>query len=122
MSPALIRRSGRHSRLQAHIALLLIFTCLAVARSSESSGTFPVSPRRTVRARTNEAGVDPYPQSFRIFDIVLYHDEAYMLYIRLRTLRAYVDRHYIGFSLFSFSHNVEQKVSFAPLEEEIQAL
>jgi hypothetical protein len=63
-----------------------------------------------------------YPRSFRIFDIILYHNEAQMLYIRLRTLLPYVDIHYIGFSTLSFSHNIVERLSFAPLESELQSL
>jgi hypothetical protein len=56
---------------------------------------------------------------FRIFDIVLYHNEAYTLLIRLRTLRPYVTKHYVGFSLLSFSHSVHHTLSFFPWEPEI---
>jgi hypothetical protein len=60
--------------------------------------------------------------NFRIFDIVLYHNEAYMLLLRLRTLRPYVTRHYIGFSLQSFSHLLTLPLSFEPFSYEIQSL
>jgi hypothetical protein len=58
--------------------------------------------------------------TFRIFDIVLYHNEAYMMLIRLRTLARWVDMHYIGFSLESFSHEVSQPLTFSPFDSEIR--
>jgi hypothetical protein len=62
------------------------------------------------------------PQTnFRIFDIVLYHNEIFMLVLRLRTLYRWVDKHYIGFSLSSFSHQVQENLSLAPFELEIQS-
>jgi hypothetical protein len=67
---------------------------------------------------TCESRVNRLPD-FRIFDIVLYHNEAYMLLLRLRTLRPYVTKHYIGFSLQSFSHRVNAPLSFDPFFSEI---
>jgi hypothetical protein len=57
----------------------------------------------------------------RVFDVLLYHTESYMLYLRLRTLEPYVDKHYIGFSLLSFSHEVTALLSFDPFYDEILA-
>jgi hypothetical protein len=57
----------------------------------------------------------------RVFDILLYHTESYMFYLRLRTLEPYIDKHYIGFSLLSFSHAVAANLSFAPFHSEIMS-
>ena len=65
---------------------------------------------------------DAYPRNFRIFDIVLYHNEPYMLLIRLLTLRKYVDIHYIGFSFVSFSRKIFEPLTFHPLENQISSL
>jgi hypothetical protein len=57
----------------------------------------------------------------RIFDIVLYHNEAFMLYLRLRTLAPYITKYYIGFSDVSFSSKVLVNLSFDPLNSEIRS-
>lgn len=57
----------------------------------------------------------------RIFDCFLYHNEAYMLALRLATLADYVDKFIIGYSEQSFSNpNITIKLDFAPFEDEIK--
>lgn len=57
----------------------------------------------------------------RIFDCFLYHNEAYMLALRLATLADYVDKFVIGFSEESFSDpTITIKLDFAPFEDQIQ--
>jgi beta-1,4-mannosyl-glycoprotein beta-1,4-N-acetylglucosaminyltransferase len=44
-----------------------------------------------------------------------------MLLLRLRTLYRWIDKHYIGFSSLSFSHEVRENISFTPFEIEVQS-
>jgi hypothetical protein len=56
----------------------------------------------------------------RIFNILLYLTESHMLYLRLRALATYIDKHYIGFSNLLFSHAVAAELSFDPFDSEIK--
>jgi hypothetical protein len=113
---------------QEHPAFYALFrialTCLTIFLSL----SFLSHSRRSASVATDTLSLShfkTYPTiphtKFRIFDIVLYHNEAYMILLRLRTLRRWVDRHYIGFSDLSFSHEVSDPLSFAPFEDEIKS-
>jgi hypothetical protein len=84
--------------------------------SSQSAHKIPGPDIKNILAATFVA-----EKAFRIFDIVLYHNECYMMLLRLRTLAPWIDMHYIGFSVNSFSHEISQELTFDPFEAEIKS-
>jgi hypothetical protein len=125
----LMRTMARHQDLQRHkpgyfqrqfFLVFLIFAMFVVALVSSDSA--PVDFHADLACIRPTPTPTPLPvksRLFRVFDLFLYHNEAFMLYIRLRTLREFVDLHYIGYSLSSFSLRVITPLSFAPFESEI---
>jgi hypothetical protein len=116
-------RTGRPGRFfRPQLVLVLAASVLASHLSSSDAPDLDAVLFDPIRRTPTPEAPRRYPRSFRIFGIFLYHNEAHMLYIRLRTLLPYVDLHYIGFSTLSFSHHVAEELSFAPLESELQSL
>jgi hypothetical protein len=60
-------------------------------------------------------------RNFTVYDMILYHDEAHSLLLRLRLLDPYVDHFVIGYSTRTFQGQRQPPMTYEPLTEKISA-